>query len=114
MQNEPGVDSPVSRPGLTIRVGVSSARVFQKVVGCRGAPGDSVKATICFRGLDGKFIPERARILAFIDPLTGKAVVRMGMVKNDDETGSGQEVDSQVVWNSDVPVYQLGGVGEGD
>lgn len=47
-----------------------------------------------------------ARILAFIDPITGKLVVRMGMWDVSRST-RGAEVGPQVVYESEAPVYEV-------
>lgn len=49
-----------------------------------------------------------SRLLAFVDPLTGKLVVRMGMWDVSRST-KGHEVGPQVVWESDVPVCKVDG-----
>lgn len=92
------------RGGLFVRVQADGrSRRYQKQSNVEASPGCAVRVSVGLRGKTGRGIKRVARLLAFIDPLTGHLVVRMGMY-DISKTKRGQEEGPQIVWNSDVPV----------
>lgn len=69
-------------------------------------PGCCFRVSIGVRPRGGGRTEKVARVLAFIDPLTGNLVTRMGMF-DISETKQGKEVGPQIVDVSDVPVCDL-------
>lgn len=71
-----------------------------------GAPGSVIRVAIGPSNGKRQGVRQVARILAFIDPLNGKLVVRMGMW-NVSRSTKGYEEGPQVVWESDTPIVKV-------
>lgn len=84
------------------------SRSFQQTSSVKAAPGSALRVSITARDGRSKRFGKTARILAFVDPLTGELVVRMGMWDVTRST-KGHEIGPQVVWRSDVPVCKVDG-----
>jgi hypothetical protein len=83
-----------------------SSRSYSKQSHVELAPGSCFRVSV---GASGKKrgLPKRvARLLAFVDPLTGHLVVRMGMY-DITATTKGAEEGPQIVWTSDAPVCDI-------
>lgn len=92
---------------LSIRVAIDGDTKRLYRMGCVGGLGHAIRASIVFNGRDGKPMELSARLLAFIDPSTGKANVRLGMF--DTSKGPrGTEVGQQLVWESDDQCVLVG------
>jgi hypothetical protein len=90
--------------GLFARVQVDgSSRRYERRATAGLAPGSAIRVSIGARKGRGKGLGRVARILAYIDPLTGNLVVRMGMY-DITKNRRGSEVGPQVVFTSDTPV----------
>ncbi len=103
-ESEIGVDSPDNGDGIKCRVHVTSAGgAANRTVRIGALPGNAVRVSISF-GRSSK-AKASARVLVFVDPLTGKGVVRMGMYDTSKST-SGRETGKQLVWETDTPVWK--------
>lgn len=98
-----GIESADGGRDLVCRVyvGGSEGRSFSRAVSTSGKPGRTIRCTLRLAGY-----PHTARLLAYVDPMTGQLVVRMGMLKKD-KKGRTSEEDEQIVWTSDAPVYSI-------
>lgn len=96
-----GIDTPDGGTDLQCRVSVAGGRSYTKTVAMAAAPGHALRVSVTARGLK-----HSARILAFVDPMTGKLVIRMGMFVTD-KNGRGNEENEQIIWDSDKPVYTV-------
>lgn len=94
---------------ITCRVQADGdSRSFQTRSSVRAVPGSAIRVSIVPSRKRKSSFGRVARILAFVDPLTGKLVVRMGMWDVTRST-KGCEIGPQVVWESDVPVCKVDG-----
>ena len=94
---------------LTASVQVhGSQRRFSTRASAKLAPGSVIRVSITAGGLRAKKIKRAARILAFVDSVTGELVVRMGMYDISRNT-KGCEDGPQVVWRSEIPVVDIEG-----
>lgn len=95
------------RGGLFCRVqadGASRGSVRQHHVELR--PGSCIRVSVGARRVRGKTVKKVARLLAFVDPITGKLVIRMGMYDISTST-KGHEDGPQIVDVSDAPVCDI-------
>lgn len=94
---------------LVCRTQVSGkTRRFQRQIQADLSPGSTVRVSVGVSGTRVRGDAKVARILAFVDPLTGKLIIRMGMY-NIKKNTVGHEEDQQLVYESDVPVVKLDG-----
>lgn len=92
---------------LTATVQVhGSKRRFSNRASAKLEAGSVIRVSIVFGGKGSKTVKRAARILAFVDSVTGEGVVRMGMWDTSRST-KGSEVGPQVVWRSEVPVVKI-------
>lgn len=97
---------------LLCRVQVNGKRQrFQKQISADLSPGSTIRVSVGIGGTRIRGDAKVARILAFVDPISGKLVVRMGMF-NIKKNTRGHEEDQQLVYTSDEPVVKLDGSGE--
>lgn len=82
------------------------SRSFSTTCSADAAPGSTIRVSIRCGPNKGRRVGKVARVLAFIDPLTGKLIVRMGMFDVSRST-RGAEDGPQVVWDSDGPVCDV-------
>lgn len=95
-----GSESPDGGTDIVARVAVGGKRNYTRTITAKAIPGSAIRLTLHFGGLK-----HSARILAFVDPMTGKAVIRMGMLER--KGGKVSEADQQIVWDSDGPIYSI-------
>ena len=96
-----GVDR-VDGSDIAVRIAVSGRRRrFEKRVEVAAQPGCAIRLSLNFPGCDSAF-----RVLAYVDPQTGKAVVRSGEFRVSDTDKRGHEVGTQLVWESDVTIWR--------
>ena len=94
---------------LTASVQVhGSQRRFSTRSSAKLAPGSVIRVSVVASKKGSKGNRRAARLLAFIDSVTGELVVRMGMWDTSRST-KGSEVGPQVVWRSEVPVVKIDG-----
>jgi len=62
----------------------------------------SAHVSVGFVDENGKPLLIHARVLAYVDPATGKAVVRLGMFDTS-KANRGTEIGKQLIWESDEP-----------
>lgn len=92
---------------LTANVQVhGSQRRFSTRSSAKLAPGSVIRVSVVAGGARAKAPKRAARMLAFIDSVTGELVVRMGMWDTSRST-KGSEVGPQIVWRSEVPVVKI-------
>lgn len=109
-----GIDDTAGR-GIVCRVQCSGeSRRVEKTASVSSVPGSAIRVSIGSGvGAYGKRSQRNglgkkvARLLAYVDPLTGKLVVRMGMY-DISKHRKGVEVGPQVVWESDSPICKVG------
>lgn len=88
---------------LSCRIHVDAGdRPFQRSASCAAVVGNAIRLVLSFGGTG-----VAARLLAYVDPLTGKAVIRMGMFDISDNN-RGHEIGDQIVWDSDEPIIEAG------
>lgn len=97
-----GIDSPDGGDGITCRVGTTTSTGGRsRTARIHAEPGNAIRVSVAFQGANKRNkSQESARILAFIDPITGAGVVRMGLYKN------GKEEGKQIVWQTDFPIWK--------
>ena len=99
-----GVDSPDGGDGIECQVRATRAGVgVRRHVRMGANPGNAIRVSIHFGG--GGNSKNSARILVFVDPLTGKGIVRMGMFDLS-KNRRGKEIGKQLVWETDTPVWK--------
>lgn len=84
-----------------------SQRRFSTRASAKLAPGSVIRVSVVASGKTSKGNRRAARLLAFVDSVTGDLVVRMGMWDTSRST-KGSEVGPQIVWRSEVPVVKIG------
>lgn len=95
--------------GIQWRVqGSGKASKYQRSGSVASGPGSVIRVSVGPSRGKSSGVRTVSRLLAFVDPLTGKLVVRMGMWDVSRST-KGHEVGPQVVWESDVPVCKVDG-----
>lgn len=95
------------RGGLVCRTAVRGKnQSYFKQSSAELAPGSTIRVSVGANGRRSKNPKMVARILAFVHPTTGKLVVRMGMF-DIAKSSHGRQSGPQVVWESDVPVYEV-------
>lgn len=103
-EDDIGIDSPDGGAGITCNVRANSnTRRIQRSTRASAEPGSTIRVSISFNSERGG--KNSARILAYIDPITGKGIVRMGMFDTS-SSAIGKEVGKQLVWETERPVWK--------
>lgn len=110
-EDDLGEDQPGAGPRLRCKISVDGRLRRSHQASCPTGLGHCIRASVMFDSPDGKTIPFSARLLAYVDPATGKAVCRLGMF-DISKPGKGKEVGQQLVWESDEPCVLIGDKGE--
>lgn len=97
-----GIDSPDGGDGLSCRVSTTTPTgARRRHTQINAEPGNFIRVAVNFKGNGGgKKGGKTARILAYVDPLTGKGVIRLGLYDGN------KEYNRQIMYETDIPVWK--------
>lgn len=97
-----GVDSPDQGTGISCRVSTTTnSGSRRRDTRIQSEPGNFLRCSVGFKSVGkSKKSEAEARVLVFVDPLTGNGTIRIGLWKD------GKEYERQIVYETDIPVWK--------